>query len=108
MDEAFPRSFMCCITDVKESLRRLPHPDVVLLACDEARRLLAAGNIDDLDGVGLHQLMDRLQFAIGPIHEHVMTTYVRSPAAPQAPTLPPMDLAPTLTAYAPEPGRYDE
>ena len=82
MDEAFPRSFTCCITDVEESLRRLPRPDVVLLACDEARRLLTAGNIDDLDGVGLHQLMDRLQFAIGSIHEQVMTTYVRSPAAP--------------------------
>ena len=63
-----------------ESLRRLPHPDVVLLACDEARRLLAAVPIDELDGDGLHELADRLQLAIGAIHDQVISTYVRTPA----------------------------
>jgi len=81
MDEAFPRSVACCVNDVVESLRRLPHSDVVLLACDEARRLLAAVHVDDLDGAGIHDLMDRLQVAIGSIHGRVMTTYVRTPAA---------------------------
>jgi uncharacterized alpha-E superfamily protein len=80
MDEAFPRSFTCCLADVVESLRRLPHPDVVLLACDEPRLLLATAGLDDLDGAGLHELVDRLQLAIGSIHDGVISTYVRTPA----------------------------
>jgi uncharacterized alpha-E superfamily protein len=80
MDEAFPRSFTCCLADVVESLRRLPHPDDVLLACDQPRRLLAAARLDDLDGAGLHELADRLQLAIGAIHDRVISTYVRTPA----------------------------
>ena len=80
LDDAFPRSFTCCLNDVVESLRRLPHPDVVLLSCDEARRLLAAVEMDELDGDDLHELADRLQVAIGAIHDRVISTYVRTPA----------------------------
>jgi len=80
MDDAFPRAVSCCLTDVMESLQRLPHPEVVLLACQQTRRLLAAVGLEDLDGDGLHELVDRLQVAIGSIHDQVMATYVRTPA----------------------------
>jgi len=80
LDDAFPRSFTCCLNDVVESLRRLPHPDVVLLSCDEARRLLAAVEMDELDGDDLHELADRLQVGIGAIPDRVISTYVRTPA----------------------------
>jgi hypothetical protein len=52
----------------------------VLLACEETRRLLAAVRLEELDGDGLHELVDRLQVAIGSIHDQVMATYVRTPA----------------------------
>jgi uncharacterized alpha-E superfamily protein len=82
MDEAFPRSVTCCLADAAESLGRLPHSGVVLLACDEARRILAAARIEDLDGPGLHEFVDRLQVAIGSIHDRVVATYVRAATAP--------------------------
>ena len=77
-DDAFPRSVTCCLTDAAESLRRLPHADVVLLACDEARGLLTTAAVDELDGPGLHRFVDRLQLAIGAISNQVMATYVRA------------------------------
>jgi uncharacterized alpha-E superfamily protein len=81
MDEAFPRAVTCCLADVAESLGRLPHAELSLLACAEARRMLAGAQLDELDGPGLHEFVDGLQIAIGVIHDRVMATYVRAPAA---------------------------
>ena len=80
LDEAFPRSFTCCLTDVVESLRRLPHPDVVLLACDEARAAAGGGPTRRARRRRHARLVDRLQLAIGSIHDQVISTYVRTPA----------------------------
>jgi hypothetical protein len=44
--------------------------------------MLAAARIEDLDGPGLHEFVDRLQVAIGSIHDRVVATYVRAATAP--------------------------
>jgi uncharacterized alpha-E superfamily protein len=80
LDNAFPRSVTCCLTDARDGVRRLPHGTVVLRACEDALRLLEATPVGDLDGGGLHAFVDRLQLAIAAIHDEVMAAYVRSPA----------------------------
>jgi uncharacterized alpha-E superfamily protein len=82
LDASFPRSVTCCLVDAADSVRRLPHGAAILAACDEALRLLAEAPVGDLDGPGLHAFVDRLQLAIGAIHEQVVATYVRAPVAP--------------------------
>jgi uncharacterized alpha-E superfamily protein len=79
-DDAFPRSVTYCLAVASDSLGRLPHAAQVQPACAEARELLDAAPIDDLDGAALHELADRLQIAIGAIHDRVVATYVGSPA----------------------------
>jgi uncharacterized alpha-E superfamily protein len=82
LDAAFPRSVTCCLADVADSLARLPRPELVLPACDDARDVLAGIPIEGLGGVELHELADRLQIALDAIHDRIVETYVRPVAVP--------------------------
>ena len=77
LDAAFPRSVSCCLADVADSLSRLPRSELVLPACDEARRVVADRRLDDLCAAGLHELADELQIALAAIHDHLIATYVQ-------------------------------
>jgi uncharacterized alpha-E superfamily protein len=81
LDESFPRSVTCCLGDAADSLRRLPQGDVVARQCGQALEVLADASAAGVDGPGLHRFVDRLQLAIGAIHEQLLATYVRSPMA---------------------------
>jgi len=76
LDAAFPRSVTCCLADVADSLSRLPRSQLVLPACDDARRVLADTPLDDLGAAGLHELADQLQVALAAIHDRLVETYV--------------------------------
>jgi uncharacterized alpha-E superfamily protein len=82
LDTAFPRSVTCCLADVADSLGRLPRAERVRPACDDARDVLAGTPIEGLGGAELHELADRLQIALGAIHDRVVETYVRPVAVP--------------------------
>ena len=74
-DRSFPRSVAHCLDEIERNLGQLPHADASLEAARAARVLVAAAPVDTLLAYGLHEEMDRLQLAIGAIHNVVVDTY---------------------------------
>jgi uncharacterized alpha-E superfamily protein len=82
LDAAFPRSVMCCLADMADSVSRLPRSELVLPICDDARRVVADTPLDDLSAAGLHELADELQIALAAIHDHLIAAYVQPATVP--------------------------
>lgn len=75
LDPAFPRSVAFCLAEIERVAASLPRADLVGPACRQALRLLENEHIGDLSGDELHELADRLQVAIGGVHEAVTAAY---------------------------------
>lgn len=74
-DDRFPRSLATTLAEVEAGVTRLPRADAVLPVCTDARKLLAAANVDSMDAEHLHRVVDDLQLAIGAIHDEIAATY---------------------------------
>ncbi len=74
-DDRFPRSLATSLAEVAAGVSRLPRAAGVLPACAAVRARLAQIDVDALDAVRLHQVVDELQMAIGAVHDRIATTY---------------------------------
>jgi uncharacterized alpha-E superfamily protein len=74
-DRSFPRSVAHALDEIERNLEQLPHAELCVEATRAARVLVAAAPVDSLLTYGLHEEMDRMQLAIGAIHDRVVETY---------------------------------
>lgn len=74
-DPQFPRSVEHCITQMSRALLELPRYDEPMAACARAQRELEGIDLVGLATSGLHEYADRLQIALGEIHEAVRSVY---------------------------------
>jgi uncharacterized alpha-E superfamily protein len=75
LDERFPRAVATALAEVELGVSRLPRALDVLPACGEARRIVASIDVDGLDAVRLHRVVDDIQIAIGAVHDRIAATY---------------------------------
>ena len=77
-DEHFPRSIAGCLQRIRAALGRLPRPERTLPVADAVDALLATVSADAADGGALDAAMDRVQLALGDLHDIVQQTFVRA------------------------------
>lgn len=75
---AFPRSVQGCLDEMRTVLLMLPTPDRVLAQLDAADATLMGIDLDGAEAERLDQAMDRLQLAIGNVHDAICDRYVDS------------------------------
>ena len=80
-DERFPRALLSCLLNARRSVDALPQAATVSAAIDTAAVLLRA-SAEAVEIIDLHDLMDRLQSAIGEVHDAVADAYFLRQLAP--------------------------
>jgi len=80
-DDAFPRAVSSCLSELRETVKRLPGNEEVLAACTDASVLVADAPVDRLTPAELCELIGELHAALTAIHERVDASYFRLPAA---------------------------
>lgn len=99
LDETFPRSIACCITEVHRALRQLSGPGTLgdmsapVRHSGRLRADLAYSTVDELLAAGgLHDFVDELQTRLNQIGESIFQTFVLyadlTPVAEDPPHLP--------------------
>jgi uncharacterized alpha-E superfamily protein len=76
-EQNFPRSVRYCLRSAQKSAARLPNPAEVLEAIDQALTVLDAIEPATLDAARLHETADRLEVAIGEVHQAIYRRYFR-------------------------------
>ncbi|HEY1049866.1 MAG TPA: alpha-E domain-containing protein, partial [Prosthecobacter sp.] len=82
LDETFPRSIACCITEVHHALRELSGTGALndmsapVRHSGRLRADLAYSTVDELTTMGLHEFVDELQTRLGQIGESIFETFV--------------------------------
>ncbi len=74
-DPRFPRAVYHCLEEVQQSLNDLPRNEVPRRHVIRLRRQVAEAGVQDLIHEGLHEFIDRLQIALGRLHESIRATY---------------------------------
>jgi uncharacterized alpha-E superfamily protein/transglutaminase-like putative cysteine protease len=77
-DDAFPRAVASCLSELRDTVKRLPGNEEVLAACTDASVLVADAPVDRLTPSDLRSLVGDLHVALGAIHERLDATYFRS------------------------------
>ncbi len=70
-----PRSYVRCLTQVRNSLRSLPRNEKPLRAVNRMRRNIASEDVDGLQGSTLHEFIDRCQTELAQLHDTIDKTY---------------------------------
>lgn len=82
LDETFPRSIACCITEVHHALKELSGAGALndmsapVRHSGRLRADLAYSTVDELTTQGLHEFVDELQTRLGQIGESIFETFV--------------------------------
>lgn len=82
LDETFPRSIACCITEVHHALRELGGAGALndmsspVRHSGRLRADLAYSTVDELLTKGLHEFVDELQMRLGQIGQSIFETFV--------------------------------
>lgn len=74
-DRRFPRAVMHCLDEVATCLARLPQHDEPVLAVAKVQRRLQRVNVQSLLNRDLHAFLDKLQLAIGGLHDDINATW---------------------------------
>jgi uncharacterized alpha-E superfamily protein len=87
-DQQFPRSVTHCLDQMSRFLKGLPHPQAALDATADALLLVHEAPLPTVAvrsathaNVVLHDLVDRVQIALGQVSDEIDATYFRLPVA---------------------------
>ncbi len=72
---SFPRSVRYCLESVRESVQRLPRPSATLAAVDMSLSILSTVDPAQLSADGVHNMVDRMEIAIGNVHNEISMAY---------------------------------
>lgn len=76
LDPLCPRTVQFCLTDVSRWLLEIPRHEDPMSACSAMQVLLDSVDIAEMvEGGWLHDFVDRLQLAIGAVHEQIHDTW---------------------------------
>jgi uncharacterized alpha-E superfamily protein len=79
----FPRSIMFCLSQVAETLPKLPESRKIERAIERIRALARDANLEALlkaelkADLGVPRLMDEIQIALGELHEALSAAYFK-------------------------------
>ncbi len=77
-DPKCPRTVGSCVIEASRWLLEIPRHERAMATCARIETLLLTVDVDDLlagDHEGLHELVDRLQLALGELHHDVESTW---------------------------------
>lgn len=77
-DHRFPRSVAGCLTEMRQSVLRLPTNDDVMRGVERVDRALNSCRPSADDGVALDAAMDGVQLALGDLHSAIANRYLQS------------------------------
>lgn len=73
----FPRAISHCLQEILDVLRRLPHPEPVLLAVNRTVALIERADCGRLAEGGLHEYIDRVQLGLNGIDAALRLNYFK-------------------------------
>lgn len=82
-DHQFPRAIGFCLRQLNRSLHQLPHNSVPLAQVDRLHQRVEVADVRTLAVAGLHEFIDRLQIALGAVHDSIDKTYFNPPVGRQ-------------------------